>query len=222
MPEESTASSLAVLGSGDVGRALAAGFAAAGHRVVLGSRDPGSAELATWASAAGVSLATPRDATRQAEVIVNATPGAAAVAAVTAAGGAELDGVVLLDVSNPLDFSTGAPTVFTSTDDSIGERLQHAFPRLRVVKSLCTVNNAVMVNPAALPEPTTMFVAGNDSDAKQVVTGLLLSLGWLTDQLLDLGGIEASRQLELNIMFWLRIYGAVGTADFNLRVVRTS
>ena len=213
---------LGVLGSGDVGRALASGLAAAGHSVVLGTRDPDSADLVTWAAGVGVGLAAPAAAVRDAELLLNATPGAASVDAVTAAGGADLDGLVLLDVSNPLDFSTGAPTVFTGMDDSIGERLQRAFPRLRVVKSLCTVNNAVMVNPAALPEPTAMFVAGDDLDAKQAVAGLLGSLGWPADQILDLGGIVASRELERNILFWLRIYGAVGTANFNLRVVRDS
>lgn len=211
--------SLAVLGSGEVGRALAAGFAAAGHHVVLGSRDTGGADLLAWAKGSGVSIAAPSDAVRDAEIILNATPGAAAVGAVEAAGGSGLADVVLLDVSNPLDFSGGTATVFTGVEDSIAERLQTAFPALRVVKSLCTVNNAVMVNPHLLPEATTMFIAGDEATAKQTVADLLRSVGWLEDQILDLGGIEAARQLEHNILLWLRIHNAVGGMPFNIRVV---
>lgn len=210
---------LAVLGSGPVGRALAAGFAAAGHRVTLGSRTP-SADLHAWAEDAGLSVASSADAVRGVEIVLNATPGRAAIEAVTVAGADGLDGVVLLDVSNPLDLSRDAATVFTGVDDSIGERLQRAFPRLRVVKSLCTVNNAVMVNPALLPEPTTMFLAGNDHTAKNAVRSLLRTVGWLDDHILDIGDIDAARSLELNILFWLRISAAVAGDHFNIRVVR--
>lgn len=211
---------LAVLGSGSVGRALAAGFAKVGHRVVLATRTPADEELRSWAAGAGVGVASPADAVRDVDVVINATPGSASVEAVGAAGGAELDGTVLLDVSNPLDFSGGAPDVFTGTDDSVGERLQRAFPGLRVVKSLCTVNNPLMVDPGLLPEPTTMFVAGDDADAKQTVGALLRGVGWLDEHVIDVGGIEAARQLELNILFWLRIHNAVGGPTFNIKVVR--
>lgn len=209
---------LAVLGSGSVGRTLAGGFAVVGHEVVLGSRHPDADDMRTWAGTAGVSTAVPADAAREAEIVVNATPGEAAVDAVGAADVAA--GTVLLDVSNPLDFATGGPQVFTGPDDSVGERLQRTFPDLRVVKSLCTVNNPIMVDPGLLPEPSTMFLAGDDAAAKGAVSGLLQSVGWPPDQLLDLGGIEASRQLEVNILLWLRIADAVGTPLFNVRIVR--
>lgn len=211
---------LAVLGSGSVGRALAAGFTKAGHRVVLASRTPAAEELRSWAVGAGVGVALPADAVRDADIVINATPGDATVDAVGAAGVADRDGTVLLDVSNPLDFSGDAPNVFTGTDDSVGERLQRAFPELRVVKSLCTVNNPLMVDPGLLPEPTTMFIAGDDADAKRTVGALLCSVGWLDEHILDVGGIEAARQLELNILFWLRIHNAVGGPTFNIKVVR--
>jgi hypothetical protein len=207
---------LAILGSGSVGRALAVGLARAEHDIVVASRDTNAPTLTEWAGSAGIALATPAAAVSGADLVLNATPGNVAVEAVRAASMA--DGAVLLDVSNPLDFSSGAPSVFTGVDRTIGEELQGAFPALRVVKSLCTVNNAVMVNPAALGEPTTMFMAGDDADAKETVRALLASLGW-TD-ILDVGPIAAARQLELNILFWLRIHSAVGTEMFNIRVVR--
>lgn len=211
---------IAVVGSGSVGRTLAAGFAAAGHDVVMGSRTPDEAELAAWASGSGVTTAVPADAVRDADIVVNATPGTASVSALRAAGVAELAGTVLLDVSNPLDFTSGQPRLSTDRDDSIAEQLQRAFPAMRVVKSLCTVNNPIMVDPGRLPEPTTMFLAGDDQAAKQTVEELLRSVGWAADQLLDLGGIDAARQLEANIMFWLKIMNAVGSPTFNIRIVR--
>jgi len=187
--------------------------------MILGSRDPGEAGLLDWAGPAGVA-ALPGATVRAADIVLNATPGSAAVEALRAAGAADLDGTVVLDVSNPLDFSTGTATVFTGLDDSVGERLQREFPRIRIVTSLCTVNNAIMVDPAQLPEPTTMFVAGDDATAKQAVATLLRAVGWTDAQLLDHGGIEAAREMERNILFWLRIYNAVGTAGFNIQLVR--
>ena len=210
---------IAVIGSGSVGKRLASGFAAAGHDVVLGSRSPDDAELSAWAGESGVTTALPAEAVRDAQIVVNATPGTASVSALRAAGVGEL-GTVLLDVSNPLDFSSGQPRLSTERDDSIAELLQRTFPSLRVVKSLCTVNNPIMVEPGLLPEPTTMFLAGDDVSAKEMVQELLLSVGWAADQLLDLGGIDAARQMEANIMFWLKMMNALGTATFNIRVVR--
>ena len=210
---------IGVVGSGHVGRTLAAGFAAAGHEVVLGSRTPNDADLTEWATKAAVRTALPTEAIQAAEVVINATPGAASAKALEAAGAGKLEGKVLLDVSNPLDFATGEPRLSTEPTDSVGEQLQRAFPALRVVKSLCTVNNPIMVNPGKLPEPTTMFVAGEDEEAKKTVKELLQSVGWPADQLLDLGGIDAARQLEANILMWLKIMNATGTAAFNIKVV---
>jgi predicted dinucleotide-binding enzyme len=207
---------LAVLGSGEVGRTLAAGFAKAGHTVSLGTRDPEAAR--EWSRSSGVAVAVPTEAVRDVDVVINATPGTVAISAVRGAG--IPDGVVLLDVSNPLDFPDGQAKLTTGLDDSVAEQLQRAFPGVRVVKSLCTVNNPIMVNPGLLPEPTTMFVAGDDLDAKATVAELLASVGWAADQVLDLGGIAAARRMEANILMWLAIVGAVGTPTFNIKVVR--
>lgn len=211
---------IGVIGSGAVGRRLSAGWAGAGHEVVLGSRDPQAADLREWAAGeAGVEVGSPAEAASSADVVVNATPGTSSLSALQAAGADQLDGSVLLDVSNPLDFSSGQARLAVGPDDSVGEQLQRAFPRLRVVKSLCTVNNPIMVDPGLLAEPTTMFLAGDDAAAKRTVEELLESTGWAPEQLLDLGGIDSARQLEANILLWLKIAGALDTVAFNVRVV---
>jgi predicted dinucleotide-binding enzyme len=154
-------------------------------------------------------------------VLVNATPGQASAEALAGAGGADLDGTVVLDVANPLDFSAGFPPSLTvANTDSLAESLQRAFPRLRVVKALNTVTSAVMVGPGRLGEASSLFMAGDDADAKATVVDVLASLGWDRDQIFDLGGLAAARGTEGYLLLWVRLMQALGTADFNVRVVR--
>jgi predicted dinucleotide-binding enzyme len=221
---------IGILGTGMVGRALAAGFVRTGHDVSLGTRDVDEtivrpldgapASFADWlAENPSVALADFASAAGVAEVVVNATNGSATLAALTEAGAANLAGKVLLDVSNPLDFTRGFPPTLTVKDtDSLGEQVQRAFPEARVVKSLNTMNATLMVDPGMLPEPTTVFVSGNDATAKATVAGLLGEFGW-TD-ILDLGDITTARGPEMWLPLWLRIMGPVGGPRFNLRVVR--
>lgn len=210
-----------VLGSGNVGRAVAAGLAKAGHDVVVGSRVPSRAELVSWADASTVRVVPPAGAGEHAEVLVNATPGEASEAALKAAGAAGLDGTVVLDLANPLDFSGGfPPSLSVMNTDSLAEGLQRAFPNLRVVKTLNTVNLEVMVDPGRLGEPTALFVAGNDADAKAAVTDLLASLGWQREQLFDIGALDAARGTEAYFLLWVRLMQSLGTPIFNVRVVR--
>jgi len=212
---------IAVVGSGNVGRAVAAGLGRAGHDVVLGSRDTSRAELVEWSAESGVRLVAPAEAGRHGEVLVNATPGDGSVDALRAAGGADLDGTVVLDLANPLDFSSGfPPSLSVANTDSLAESLQRAFPRLRIVKAMNTVNLEVMVDPGRLAEPTALFIAGDDQDAKTTVTELLADLGWQRDQLFDLGPLEAARGPEAYFLLWIRLMQSLGTADFNVRVVR--
>lgn len=212
---------IAVLGSGNVGRTVAAGLVKAGHEVVLGTRDPSRGDLTEWAGGAGVRLAEPATAARHGEILVNATPGEAAEQALADAGAGDLDGVTLVDVANPLDFSGGfPPSLFVSNSDSLAERLQRAFPRLRVVKTLNTVNAGIMVDPGQLSEPSAIFVAGDDADAKASVSAVLASLGWQPDQIFDLGGVAAARGAEAYLLLWLNLMQALGTPQFNIRVVR--
>ncbi len=220
---------IAILGTGGVGRTLAARLHELGHDVVVGTRDPAgtlardpddASSYAAWAAAhPGVGLATFREAATGAEVVVNASNGVATLDVLTLAGAAALAGKVLVDISNPLDFSGGfPPRLFVKDDDSLGEQVQRAFPEARVVKTLNTLTAALMVRPDTLPEPTTVFVSGDDADAKAVVGGLLESMGH-TD-VLDLGDITTARGVEMMMGVWLRIMGALGTATFNYRVVR--
>lgn len=207
---------ITVIGSGIVGRTVAAGFAAGSHHVTLSSRSP--AELSDWSLTSGVSVKSPPDSTEDADIIVNATPGQASIEALSAVSPA--GDVIILDIGNPLDFSTGSPRLFTGVDESLAESIQAAFPEARVVKSLNTVNAGVMINPVGLAEATAQFVCGNDSGAKAVVVDLLTGLGWQPDQILDLGDLTAARETERYLLLWLRLMTAAGTASFNIRLVK--
>ncbi|PWU61019.1 NADP oxidoreductase [Micromonospora globispora] len=215
---------IAVLGTGMVGRAIAARAAELGHEVTVGTRDVAATRSGDWAQWAtthpDVELAGYADATANAELVVNATSGDGSLPALTAAGEEHLAGKVLLDIANPLDFSKGfPPTLSVLNDDSLGERIQRAFPRTRVVKALNTLTADLMTHPRQLADGDhTVFVSGDDADAKKVVTELLASFGH-TD-VIDLGDITTARGTEMLLPLWLRLYGTLGTGIFNIKVVR--
>jgi hypothetical protein len=223
---------IAVLGTGMVGQALAGGLTRLGHSVTVGTRDPevtlartapdgmGNPPFAAWlADHADVALTTYADAAAGAELVVLAGNGSAALDMLTAAGADHLAGKVVLDISNPLDFSSGfPPTLFVKDTDSLGEQVQAVFPEARVVKSLNTLTAALMVEPGLLGATTTVFVSGDDAAAKATVTDLLTGFGH-TD-VIDLGGIETARGTEMFLPLWLRTMGALGTGMFNISVVR--
>lgn len=214
---------IAVLGTSAVGRAVAGRTAELGHDTVMGTRDPAATsareEFATWhASHNAVALATFADAAAGADLIVNATGGDASLSALGAAG--DLAGKVVMDISNPLDHSTGfPPNLFVKDTDSLGERIQRAFPDAYVVKTLNTMNNAVMVRPRELADGDhTVFVAGDSEAAKATVTGLLKEFGH--QDVLDLGDITAARGLEMYVILWVRMAMALGSSTLNIKVVR--
>lgn len=219
---------IAVLGTGMVGRAIAARLHELGHDVVIGTRDPaatlarteGDSPFSGWhADHPGVSLATFADAAAAADLVVNASSGGATLEVLALAGADHLAGKPLLDISNPLDFSAGfPPTLFVKDTDSLGEQVQRTYPAAKVVKSLNTLNADLMVHPETLGASSTVFVSGEDAEAKAAVTALLLSFGH--DDVIDLGGIETARGTEMILPVWLRLMGALGTAHFNLKVVR--
>ena len=215
---------VAVLGTGPVGRAVAGRLAELGHQVTIGTRDPadtaGREDYAAWAADhSAVRLATFAEAAAGAELVVNASGGDVALGILETAGAENLAGKVLLDISNPLDSSNGfPPTLFVKDDDSLAEMIQRAHPDARVVKSLNTMNNSVMVDPQRLGEDTTVFVSGDDADAKATVTALLRQLGH--GDVIDLGGIGTARGPEMWLPLWIRINLALGGNDFNIKVVR--
>lgn len=215
---------IAVLGTGPVGRAMAGRLSELGHRVTIGTRDPeGTAareEYAAWASRhPEVGLATFADAAAGAVLVVNASGGDVSLEILASAGADNLAGKVLLDISNALDGSRGfPPTLFVKDDDSLAETIQRAHPDARVVKSLNTMNNALMVDPQRLGEDTTVFVSGDDPEAKATVTELLRQMGH--GDVIDLGGIDTARGPEMWLPLWIRINLALGGNDFNIKVVR--
>ena len=213
---------IAVLGTGVVGQTLAARFDELGHAVTVGTRDPVAtqekSEYAAWAADhPSVGIATFAAAAGDADLVVNATNGVATPAVLEQAG--DLAGKVVLDISNGLDFSGGFPPLITAPqDDSIAEQIQRAHPDARVVKSLNTLTAELMAHPDLLPDPGTVFVSGNDADAKATVTALLHELGH-TD-VIDLGDVTTARGAEWLMPAWLRLMGVVGSPRFNWKVVR--
>jgi predicted dinucleotide-binding enzyme len=164
--------------------------------------------------------ATFADAASAGEMVFNCTSGMHSLDAMTAAGAEALSSKVLIDVSNPLDFSAGfPPRLAVSGDDSVAEQIQRQFPDAKVVKALNTVTAAVMVNPGSLPEATDVPIAGDDAEAKSQVTDLLVDLGWQRERVLDLGGVQAARGMEKYLMLWLPLMGSLGTPQFNIRLV---
>lgn len=214
---------IGVLGTGVVGRTIGSRLVGLGHEVIMGSRTSDHEGATAWAEGlgAGASHGSFADAAAFGELLVNCTLGAGSIDALASASPQDLDGKVLVDIANPLDFSKGfPPTLSVCNTDSLGERIQAAFPGLRVVKSLNTMNCEVMVDPARVPGDHDVFVSGNDDGAKAEVKGLLHDLGWAEERVVDLGDITTSRGTEMYLALWTRLYGVLGTGDFNIKVVR--
>jgi predicted dinucleotide-binding enzyme len=212
---------IGVLGTGSVGRTIGAKLVELGHEVTMGSRSADGVDLLEWVRqmgdrAAGGAFA---EAAADAELVFNCTAGVASLEALEAAGAENLARKVLIDVSNPLDFSHGMPPTLTvCNEDSLGERIQAAFPDARVVKALNTVNHLVMVDPARLPDGHNIFVCGNDERAKAEAEALLESFGWPAESIIDLGDISGARGMEMYLPLWVRLMGTLETADFNIQV----
>ena len=211
---------IAVIGTGHAGRTLAQGFQRTGHDVVVGTRDPDATRAREEWLGVDVPLAALGTVAADADLVVNVTNGQASLAALGEVGSDHLAGKVLLDVANPLDFSQGFPPTLSVKDtDSLAEQIQRAFPEARVVKSLNTVTASVMVDPSTVGDgDTTVFVAGDDEGARNQVSELLRELGWL--DIVELDGLQNARGLEMWLPLWVRLMGALGTGEFNIKVVR--
>ena len=167
-----------------------------------------------------VRLGTFGEAAAHGEMVVNATAGGVSLEALELAGEGNLNGKVIMDIANPLDFSRGMPpTLAVSNTDSLGEQIQRRFPEARVVKTLHTMNAHLMVDPAQLGGADhTVFVGGDEAEAKQAVTELLESFGW--SDVIDLGDITTARGTEMLLPVWLRLFGALQKPVFNFKIVR--
>ncbi|MGC0400470.1 putative dinucleotide-binding enzyme [Streptomyces sp. SAI-126] len=222
----------AVLGTGVVGRTIAGKLASLGHEAVIGTRDPQATLARTESDGYGnppysqwqtehpqVRLETFADAAAHGEAVVNTTAGLSSLNALKSAGAANLARKVVIDIANPLDFSQGMPPSLDPVNtDSLGERIQRTFPDAKVVKTLNTMNAQIMVDPARVPGAHTVFLSGDDADAKEAVTALLVSFGWPAGGIIDLGDITTARGAEMLLPIWLRLYGALGHVDFNFHI----
>jgi len=224
---------IGILGTGVVGRTIADGFARTGHDVMIGTRDVealmarpepderGTSSFASWhAEHAAIDVGTFANTGEHAELLVNSTLGVASVDALAAAGSADADGRIVIDTSNPLDFSAGfPPSLFVGNTDSLAEQLQRAFPNARLVKAWNTMTAALMTDPSALADGDhTIPICGNNEDAKARVTELLRGFGW--EDVLDIGDLTGARAMEAYVTLWVRLYSAAGSPMVNTKVVR--
>ena len=222
---------IGIIGSGVVGQTLGAKLAERGEDVVLGTRSPDNLSdkrgfgkpLEEWLKSAGSNarIATFADAAAHGEIVINATSGTGSLEALRLAGEWNLSGKILIDVSNPLDFSKGfPPSLSVCNTDSIGEQIQRAFPDAKVVKTLNTMNAMVMGEPGKVAGGDHhLFVSGNDAAAKARVTELLGRwFGWRN--VIDLGDIATARGAEMILPIWLRLMGTLGTPMFNFKIAR--
>lgn len=211
----------AVLGTGMVGQALATKLTELGHEVRMGSRTKGNEKAVAWVQTAGAngSEGTFADAAAFGECVLNCSSGQHALAVLESAGTENLKGKVLIDVSNPLDFSNGfPPSLSVANTDSLAEQIQRAHPEAKVVKTLNTVNCGLMVDPGRVPGDHVLFVAGNDDGAKAQVVELLGQFGWPAARVVDGGDIGFARATEAFLLLWTRLYGKFGHADFNFEL----
>lgn len=221
---------IGILGTGVVGRTLAEKLSQLGHLVMIGTRDKEKTlvqkdneqpSFSEWLKDnSKIKLGGLSEAASFGELLINATQGVGSIEALKLAGEKNLAEKILLDISNPLDFSKGMPPSLTiSNTDSLGEQIQKAFPKIKVVKSLNTLSAYLMINPALLPEPTNIFLNGNDMEAKTQVRRLLNSLGWNDKVIIDMGDITTARGTEQLLPIWVRLWGVLQTPIFNFKIV---
>lgn len=215
---------IAVLGTKMVGTILGSKLVELGHEVCMGSRTPDNEDAVAWAAGAGekASHGTFKDAAAIAEVVINCVNGLGTMNALEMAGAENLSGKILIDLSNPLDFSNGMPpTLFVSNTDSLGEQVQRAYPDAKVVKTFNTLTSTLMVAPDDLPGDHVIFLNGNDEQAKQQVKAWFGEwFGWKPGNIIDMGDITTARGTEAYLALWIRLYQALGTAEFNINIVR--
>ena len=227
---------IAIIGTGSVGQALADKLMTIGHEVMMGTRNVeetisrtepdryGNPGFADWFRAhSGVRLVTIAQAAAAGEIVINATQGINSIEALKSANPVDLDGKIIMDIANPLDFSHGMPPGLVpelSNFTSLGEEIQKSFPQAKVVKTLNTMWCGLMVNPAMIGNGDhDNFICGNDGIAKEKVKFLLIEMGWKNENIMDLGDISAARGTEAILPVWLRIMTARQTAAFNFKII---
>lgn len=228
---------ITIIGTGGVGQAIAAKLIELGHEVTIGTRNVseklantakdgyGNPSFSEWHKTnAKVKIDVFSKAAAFGEIIINATHGGSSVEALKLSETKNLAGKILIDISNPLDFSKGMPPSLIpglSNTHSLGEEIQKTFPLALVVKTFNTMWCGLMVNPGMIGGGNHVnFISGNDAEAKKKVKKLLNQIGWKDENLLDLGDITASRATEAMLPVWLRVMGVTNTPAFNFGIVR--
>lgn len=216
-------SKYAVLGTGSVGQTIAAKLIELGHNVMMGSRTMDNEKAVAFAASSPDRSFNGhfKKAALFSDIIFNCTQGVVSIDVLKSIGQENLQGKLLIDLSNPLDFSKGMPpTLSICNSNSLAEEIQREFPSLHVVKALNTTWSGIMVNPGLIGGGDhSTFVCGNDESAKLRVKDILISFGWLEKNILDLGDITAARGMEMYLPLWLRIWGATKSGVFNVKIV---
>lgn len=226
---------IAVLGTGPVGQTISEKLNQLGHDVTIGTRNLEDALARTgkdhfdrpafgqWhKNNKDIKVATNSEAVKFGELIINATNGAGSLSTLIEAGKDNLSNKILLDIANPLDFSNGMPpSLSICNNDSLAEQIQREFPETKVVKSLNTLTANLMVNPKLLPEPTNIFLNGNDTEAKTEIKKLLISFGWRDEYIIDMGDITTARGTEQLLPIWVRLWNTFQNPIFNFKIVKS-
>lgn len=224
---------IGILGTGVVGQNIAERLTQLDHQVMIGTRNKentlaktgkdnfGRPPFSEWIrNNTKIKFGTFSEAAAFGEFIVNATNGEGTMHALESAGRKNLANKVMLDISNPLDFSKGMPpTLFISNNDSLGEQIQRTYPEIKVVKGLNTMNAYIMTNPSLLPEDHNVFLNGNNAEAKNDVKKLLTSFGWKEKNIIDMGDISTARGTEQILPIWVRLWSTLQTPMFNFKIV---
>jgi 8-hydroxy-5-deazaflavin:NADPH oxidoreductase len=218
-----TMKKIGVLGTGIVGKTIANKLLQLGYEVKMGSRTSNNEKALNWLNTAGpnAQIGTFEEVTIQSDILFNCTKGEFAEEAIRLAGIENLKSKIIIDLSNPLDFSKGMPPTLIpqyANSWSMGEAIQELCPETFVVKTLNMVNCEVMVNAALAGDNASMFICGNDAESKLIVSKLLEEFGW--NDIIDLGDIGASRGMEMLLPIWLRLWKATGTGHLAFKIVR--
>jgi len=214
---------IAVLGTGIVGQTIGTKLVELGHNVRMGSRTATNETAIKWAQENNASSGTFNESVENSEVIFNCVNGTKSLEALSSIGSQNLDGKVLIDVANELDVVKGKPVSLASAQNSLAQKIQDAYPKLKVVKSLNTISCFLMVDPHKVSDDHSVFISGNDSSAKEITLDLLQSFGWKPECILDLGGIESAIGPEMYMSFWLSLYLSGNGADnalYNVKVCK--
>jgi predicted dinucleotide-binding enzyme len=226
---------IGILGTGGVARAHAAKLVSLRHSIMLGTRNVeetknrtkgdnmGNVSFQEWIQKNNtVKVGTYSEASSFGEILINATNGVGSLSALAAAGEKNLSSKVMIDISNPLDFSKGfPPSLSISNTDSLGEQIQRTYPNIKVVKAFNTLTNPIMVNPSLVQNGDhTLPICGNDAEAKKKVVSLLNTYGWKSENILDLGDITAARGTEAFMLLWVRLFGVFQTPMFQIKIVK--